>query len=433
MVNRVAAVMAAVASKIPTSVLDNKTMKAYLNRLDPKHSPPYPLERTRILEVMIDAGMGEFARMNEERRDELEEGFMSGTIDFWTDSHRKEAFGAFVVDMTAEKYKMADGTEMFMSRETKGKIDDELFMTGMSYFYFWYLVYTNSSLTFKSFIYLVLLCTIGKPTLACLEMIINFERFTQSKTCTNVSDWMHESISEAKVANSDFAQLSADGASNAIGSLQEFEVLTRPERPNEVDFTVCLAHQNERSGGMASGTIKNAESNYELGAELKKNHEIQVRINRAPARLHVLQDVQEKKGRSPPLHPDPGIEVRWNSFVDEAKRANEIMGDIEDTNAILLAKDGIDYDMLTPDEQQSGDTSRLTYTPSNKKILRQYEGAATPGKLFSKFLQDRRNTPSYVLVESRLAVQSASADWFPIHSGMFAVQFVIHLYVCSHT
>ena len=59
--------------------------------------------------------------------------------------------------------------------------------------------------------------------------------------------------------NSDFSQLTADGASNAIGSMQEFEVLTRHGRPNDVDFAVCYAHQNERSGGKASGTVKFAE------------------------------------------------------------------------------------------------------------------------------------------------------------------------------
>ena len=42
--------------------------------------------------------------------------------------------------------------------------------------------------------------------------------------------------------NSDFSQLTADGASNAIGSMQEFEVLTRHGRPNDVDFAVCYAH-----------------------------------------------------------------------------------------------------------------------------------------------------------------------------------------------
>jgi hypothetical protein len=59
MVNQVAAVKAAVVSKTPLSVFDNPQMREYLCKLDPKHSPPYCLERTCILEVMMDAAMKE--------------------------------------------------------------------------------------------------------------------------------------------------------------------------------------------------------------------------------------------------------------------------------------------------------------------------------------------------------------------------------------
>jgi hypothetical protein len=38
--------------------------------------------------------------------------FWSGLIDFWTDSHRKQQFGCFVVDMIAEKYEMENGQAM---------------------------------------------------------------------------------------------------------------------------------------------------------------------------------------------------------------------------------------------------------------------------------------------------------------------------------
>jgi hypothetical protein len=55
MVNQVAADKAAIASKTPLSLFDNPQMKEYLCKLDPKHSPPYCLERTRILEVMMNA------------------------------------------------------------------------------------------------------------------------------------------------------------------------------------------------------------------------------------------------------------------------------------------------------------------------------------------------------------------------------------------
>ncbi|KAL7523829.1 hypothetical protein ACHAXR_000350 [Thalassiosira sp. AJA248-18] len=49
---------------------------------------------------------------------------------------------------------------------------------------------------------------------------------------------MNETCKAAKIEASDFNQLTADGAANAIGSLVDYEALTRAERPNDVDFTV---------------------------------------------------------------------------------------------------------------------------------------------------------------------------------------------------
>ena len=122
---------------------------------------------------------------------------------------------------------------------------------------------------------------------------------------------MKSSCTESRIINSDFSQLTADGASNAIGSMQEFKVLTRAGHSNDVDFAVCYAHQNERSGGKASGTVKFAEViNDDLGDVLKKSHEIQVRIRRAQKRMHIYQQIQIKKDCKPLLNPDPENETR---------------------------------------------------------------------------------------------------------------------------
>jgi hypothetical protein len=89
---------------------------------------------------------------------------------------------------------------------------------------------------------------------------------------------MFESFREATVLNGDFLQLAADGVSNAIGSIAEFKSLSRPTRSNDVALSVCIAHQNERSGGYASGTIVFAEpANDELGLIIDKSPKIQVR------------------------------------------------------------------------------------------------------------------------------------------------------------
>ncbi len=231
-------------------------------------------------------------------------------------------------------------------------------------------------------------------------------------------DWIKSSCTESRIINSDFSQLSADGASNAIGSMQEFEILTRTGRSNDVDFAVCYAHQNERSGGKASGTVKFAEViNDKLGDVLKKSHKIQVPISRAPKRMHIYEQIQNKKDHKPLLNPDPANETSWNGCIDETICANLIMADICDTVDALLEPNGDNYNLLTSDEKATNDTSCLSYTEDDKKILWQFEGAATSAKMFSTFLQDKRNAPPYVLFEARMANQSTSANSFAIVSG----------------
>jgi len=118
---------------------------------------------------------------------------------------------------------------------------------------------------------------------------------------------------EAKLTNEDFGHLSADGGSNAIGSVREFEMKGREDgHVNNLDFNICAAHQNERSCDYASGIGGFVENqNEELGAILKKNHTTQTELNRHPGRMGVYGDVQEGKGREPPLNPDPSVPTRW--------------------------------------------------------------------------------------------------------------------------
>jgi hypothetical protein len=92
---------------------------------------------------------------------------------------------------------------------------------------------------------------------------------------------MQDSCAESGILSEDWAQQSADGGSIAIGSIQEYEVVSRSEgQQTSVEFNICYSHQNERSGGFASGTMKFADKpNEELGAILRKSHEIQVQIS----------------------------------------------------------------------------------------------------------------------------------------------------------
>jgi hypothetical protein len=106
---------------------------------------------------------------------------------------------------------------------------------------------------------------------------------------------MAESFVEASLTNQDINQLAADGASNAIGSIAEYESPAQLTRSNDVELSVCIAHQNEWSGGYASGTVAFAvPANQELGDILDKSHGIQVHLSRSSTRIAIYHDIQVK-------------------------------------------------------------------------------------------------------------------------------------------
>ena len=154
--------------------------------------------------------------------------------------------------------------------------------------------------------------------------------------------------------------------------------------------------------------------------------------------MKVYENVQEKRGHKPPLKPKVSVETRWNSSIDETKRANQIMGDICETNKILLWPSGDDYNLLTPQEKNSNDLSRLTYTEKDKTIIRQYEGAAAPAKVFSLFTQDRKLSWSYILYEARLVISTSREVLLLSYKVCYIIQLVIsfvlldtHLILCQ--
>jgi hypothetical protein len=53
---------------------------------------------------------------------------------------------------------------------------------------------------------------------------------------------------------------------------------------------------------------------------------------------------------------------------------------------------GCDRHMLKANEIQSNDFSQLSYNDTEKMALRHYESATMPAKVFSKFIQNNKNT-----------------------------------------
>jgi len=96
----------------------------------------------------MDGVMLEFTKILDKCRKELVEGYISATTDFWTDSHRREQFGALVADVTAEKYEFEDGRNLFMSRQTKNGLGADVLKTVCAYTFILYLIFLSLHITF---------------------------------------------------------------------------------------------------------------------------------------------------------------------------------------------------------------------------------------------------------------------------------------------
>jgi hypothetical protein len=129
------------------------------------------------------------------------------------------------------------------------------------------------------------------------------------------------------------------------------------------------------------------------------------------------------------LNPDPANETRWNGTIDETVRANITMGDVSEALDILLRPGGDDHEMVGNDNS----LDKLRYTAQDKMILRQFEGASIPAKLFSKFTQDTKETWSYILFESRLAIALSRRDTFTIQPGRYPQPHVSWTSIAMHT
>ena len=109
------------------------------------------------------------------------------------------------------------------------------------------------------------------------------------------------------------------------------------------------------------------------------------------------------------------LNVQTAGHFDEVTRSNIIMPDTCLAIEELLGPRGIDRGLLTDEERANNDTTRLSYTQRDKRVLRQYEGAASPSKTLCMVLQEKYNAWSYTLFHVRIALQQTSSNYFAIH------------------
>ena len=119
---RVKAFLALVGSKSALSIFDNPFMQYHIRYLNPRHSILHYLEHNQIMEVLLVCCMQELKEILKERHSKLGNNFVSASINFWTNPHRKEQFGALIINFLADKYSVfvvGKKKEIFMIREIK--------------------------------------------------------------------------------------------------------------------------------------------------------------------------------------------------------------------------------------------------------------------------------------------------------------------------
>jgi hypothetical protein len=103
------------------------------------------------------------------------------------------------------------------------------------------------------------------------------------------------------------------------------------------------------------------------------------------------------------------------------------MGDLCETNNVLLAPNGDDFSMVKESERESNDLNCLTYNLEDKMILQQFEGAAAPARYLCLFLQDKKYTLSYVLFTIRVILKQTTRETFAIVANISHMDHTINL------
>lgn len=330
--------------------------KRFVKNLEPCHVPPQNKPYMRIVRLLELAFFREYQRLIDDNVIWLGSNFASTNSDFYQNPERRESYGCIVATMAALRYNFKDGRSMFVSKQTLNEGASNL-----------------------------LACTIGK--LDQMETVNSFKRFDAPHTGKGVGAWLAFEHEAKGLLPKYVGYHCTDGASNAVASVNEYELLTEMNRDTPINHQKCLAHQTNRSAKFASGTgdFKDC-SNKELRDVLDKAHVIIARVHRSPARIKVIKDVQRTAKRSFVGMPSLGVPTRWDSANREVASLNRVMGDFNQGLQQLIS--GIDKDKLVNKKDgKKLPTTDFTFTTPDKLILRQFECGSEPCVMLSKFFQ----------------------------------------------
>ena len=131
-----------------------------------------------------------------------------------------------------------------------------------------------------------------------LEVVLAFDQFNHEKTGKNIAEWLKTGHLRGGLRPEYIMCHATDGASNAVKSATEFQLIASAAKESDIAHYTCLAHQVNRAARWASGMGDFKENrNEELSLVLRKMHEINGRIYRNEKRLKVLYAVQQERKR----------------------------------------------------------------------------------------------------------------------------------------
>lgn len=344
--------------------------KRFARHLDPLHNPPHSMMYMRIVRLLELAFFREYRRLINDNVLWLGTNFASTNSDFYRNSERRESYGCIVATMAALRYNFKDGRKLFVSKQSLNE--------GVSN---------------------LLNCGLG--VLAQMETVNSFKRFDGGHTGKAIGKWLAEEHASKGLLPQYVGYHCTDGASNAVASACEYDMLTSINRSSIFTHYKCLAHQTNRSAKYASGMGDFKENaNPRLSKVLEKAHTIIARVHRSTARLDVLREVQISQKRWPLLCLSPGVTTRWDSANREVASINRIMSDLN--RALNLLITGIDAKKLTVKEGAPlVSVSDFTFTATDKIILRQFECGSDPCVQLSKFYQLNKATSHETLFVTR--------------------------------
>ena len=125
--------------------------------------------------------------------------------------------------MAARRYTFKDGRKIFVSKQTLNEVAADFLAA-------------------------------PKGLLDQCETVNSFKRYESAHTGKAIGAWLASEHEAKGLLPQYIGYHCTDGASNAVASVNEYEILTEINHDTPINHQKCLAHQTNRSAKFASGT-----------------------------------------------------------------------------------------------------------------------------------------------------------------------------------